>query len=184
MVKMERKYIIQNIISRAGLRMADMDSGNNRARRENRPANGTLTLRRTSATPFAQTSQGEVPSLSTSTADVPGVLQSSHSSYEQPANRRLSKETLLQIYRSQEESGAFNSDVSELYANGWNPGHTSATNGRSGWGKVNDGRDNHGPDVCWNINGDVRPVGFEEMTEEEKTVCYTLLWIFMGLNDV
>lgn len=145
--------------------MANASFENYRARRENRPANGTLTLRRTSTTPFAQSSQGDTPSLPTSSTDIP-----SSSSYEQPVDRRLSKETLLQIYRSQEEAGAFDGDVSELYANGWNPGHSSVANGRSGWGKASDGRDNHGPDVCWDMHGDVRPIGFEEMTEEEKTV--------------
>jgi PERQ amino acid-rich with GYF domain-containing protein len=149
--------------------LANNNFGIDRARRENRPANGTLTLRRTSTTPFTQSSQPDASSLHTSTTDI-SAAQPSNSSFEQPADRRLSKETLLQIYRSQEESGAFNGDVSDLYANGWNPGHISAANGRSGWGKSNDGRDNHGPDVCWDVNGDVRPIGFEDMTEEEKTV--------------
>lgn len=139
-----------------------------RSRRENRPASGTLTLRRTSTTPFAQSS-GENASIPNTASELSGVSQSV-SGYEPVADYRLSKEALLQIYRNQEESGAFNTDVSDLYENGWNPGQTSATNGRSGWGKVNDNRDNHGPDVCWDVNGDVRPISFEDMSEEEKNV--------------
>lgn len=76
---------------------------------------------------------------------------------------------LLQIYRSQEDSGALNGDVSDLFANGWNPGHSNISNGRS-WGKPMDNRDNHGPDVCWDTTGVVRPIGLEDMTEDEKTV--------------
>lgn len=33
-----------------------------------------------------------------------------------------------------------------------------------------DNRDNHGPDVCWDTTGVVRPIGLEDMTEDEKTV--------------
>jgi PERQ amino acid-rich with GYF domain-containing protein len=126
-------------------------------------------LRRTSTTPFAQSSQGDVSALPISTSDIPGAQQQSNSSFEQSVDSRLSKEKLLQIYRNQEEIGALSGDVSDLFANGWNPGHTNASNGRS-WGKPTDGRDNHGPDVCWDSLGGVRPIGLEDMSEEEKTV--------------
>lgn len=53
---------------------------------------------------------------------------------------------------------------------GWDPDNSNGANGRSGWGKTGDGRDNYGPEVCWNRNGDSLPIAFEEMSDLEKTV--------------
>ncbi|KAE8442572.1 hypothetical protein EG329_003059 [Mollisiaceae sp. DMI_Dod_QoI] len=139
-----------------------------RARRENRTTNGLVSFRRPSSTPFAQsTSQGDPP-LSTPTTETPLSHQPS-TTFEQGAeNYRYSREFLLGIYQQQKESGALKDDISHLYAENWNPEQSSATNGRSGWGRSTDGRDNHGPEVCWNKNADTEPLAMHEMTEDEK----------------
>ncbi|CAG8962307.1 hypothetical protein HYFRA_00005362 [Hymenoscyphus fraxineus] len=134
------------------------------ARRDSRATNGTLTLRRPSTTPFAPaSSQGEAP-LATPTADM------QPSQYEHSTDTRYSKNQLLDIYRAQEESGGLQGDVSRLFVNNWNPEQSNGTNGRTGWGKSGDGRDSYGPEACWDTNGLIRPVGLEEMSEQEKVV--------------
>ncbi|RDL30795.1 GYF protein [Venustampulla echinocandica] len=138
------------------------------ARREARSTNGTLTLRRSSTTPFASTaSQGE-SQLSTSSSEIQSSQQASNSAYDLPTDARYSKNQLLDIYRAQEDPGAANGEISRLFVNNWNPERSNGANGRSGWGKSNDGRDTYGPEICWDINGSVRPVGLQEMAEEEK----------------
>jgi PERQ amino acid-rich with GYF domain-containing protein len=139
-----------------------------RARKDTRPANGTLTLRRASTTPFAQASaQGDAP-LPTPGADTLSMQQSSM--YEQSTDTRYSKSQLLDIFKSQEETGALQGDVSRLYVDNWDPEHSNGANGRTGWGKSIDGRDTYGPEICWDTNGQIRPMGLEEMSEQEKIV--------------
>lgn len=58
-------------------------------------------------------------------------------------------------------------------------------NGASGgaWGRSNEhGKENPpGPDVCWDREGTMQPLGLSEMTEEEKEVSACLPTIFSGL---
>ncbi|KAH6676552.1 hypothetical protein B0J14DRAFT_616038 [Halenospora varia] len=139
-------------------------------RRDARSTNGTLTLRRPSTTPFAtNSSQGDVPPSTTGQE----AQVSQQAPYEQSTDMRYSKNQLLEIYRAQEESGALNGDVSRLFASNWNPEHSNGANGRTGWGKSNDGRESYGPEICWDANGNSRPVGLEEMSEQEKTIFST-----------
>lgn len=95
--------------------------------------------------------------------------QALHSTAEQSLDNRFSKEQLLDIYRSHQASDFPAKDVSSLYANGWDPGHSNGANGR-GWGKTSDGRDTHGPHICWDDNGSVPLMSLQEMTDLEKTV--------------
>jgi PERQ amino acid-rich with GYF domain-containing protein len=85
---------------------------------------------------------------------------------------RFSKEQLLDIYKSQQSSEAPTKDVSSLYANGWDPGHSNGANGR-GWGKSTDGRDTHGPHICWDDNGNIPLISLQEMTELERNVSHS-----------
>lgn len=140
------------------------------ARRENRSTNGTAIFRRTSTTSFAQSSSQVDPLLPTPTAEAPTSYQPS-ATLEQPSdNYRYSKESLLDIYQQLKESGTLKEDASHLFAENWNPEQSSVTNGRSGWGRQVDARDNHGPEVCWNKNADTEPMALQDMTEEEKTL--------------
>ncbi|KAF4629921.1 hypothetical protein G7Y89_g8221 [Cudoniella acicularis] len=140
-------------------------------RREVRPTNGTLTLRRPSTTPFAPTSsQGDVPMSASGLETQPSQQMPTSVPYEQPTETRYSKNQLLDIYRAQEESGDLNGDVSRLFVNNWNPEQSNGANGRSGWGKSNDGRESYGPEICWDQSGNNRPISLEEMSEQEKTL--------------
>ncbi|KAF7866732.1 hypothetical protein EAF04_005574 [Stromatinia cepivora] len=148
------------------------------ARRDNRSTNGsgTLTFRRSSNAPHTLSAQ--VDNLPAQSLEVSEDLPHQQTqSYEPsvPADLRYPKSHLLDLYqkhREAKDSGARNGDVSRLYVEGWNPGQSNGTNGRA-WGKVTDGRETHGPDACWDMTGNQRPVSLEEMTEEEKTLFTT-----------
>lgn len=141
-----------------------------RSRREQRPANGTLTLRRNSQAPFTQSSQDAPPQ--TPGAETPGLSQHSNPYDSAPSGGRYTKQDILDIAAARKEVGQ-NKDVSALFMGGWDPDNSNGTNGRSGWGKTGDGRDNYGPQICWNRNGDSLPIAFEDMSDLEKTVSLT-----------
>ncbi|KAL2070804.1 hypothetical protein VTL71DRAFT_13830 [Oculimacula yallundae] len=141
------------------------------SRREQRPANGTLTLRRNSQAPFTQSTQ-DAPPPQTPGAETPGLSQQSNPYDNAPTGSRYSKQDILDLVGARKEAGQ-NKDVSALYMGGWDPDNSNGTNGRSGWGKTGDGRDNYGPEVCWNRNGDSLPIAFEEMSDLEKTLFST-----------
>lgn len=146
-----------------------------RPRRESR-ANGFVPLnpRRTSSTPFSNQDVSHLPDDDTS---VPHSM--SNSTYEQPGDIRYSRSQLLDVFKAQQESGAASKDVSHLYANDWNPGHSNGTNGRSTWGRSSDNRDTHGPDVCWESSGNILPIALEEMSELEQKVSFMLSYFYL-----
>lgn len=141
-----------------------------RSRRgETRPLNGTLTLRRPSTTPFAQSaSQGDVqPSTPNTETPAPQLPTSIH---DQPADTRFTKNQLLDIYKTAQEAGELSKDISHLYVGGWDPSHSNGANGRASWGKSSDSRDSDAAAVAWEYNATIPPIGLEEPTEEEKIV--------------
>ncbi|ESZ93811.1 hypothetical protein SBOR_5806 [Sclerotinia borealis F-4128] len=148
------------------------------ARRDTRSTNGsgTLTFRRSSNAPHTLSAQAEnLPTHSTEASE--DGSQQPTQSYEPsaPADLRYPKAHLLDLYqkhREAKDSGARNGDVSRLYVEGWNPGQSNGTNGRA-WSKVPDGRETHGPDACWDMSGNQRPVSLEEMSEEQRTLFST-----------
>lgn len=145
----------------------------NRSRRENRSTNGgTLTLRRSSTNPFGashQTSQSEA-TASTPISELPPSQPYSINVNEGQGDRRYSKSEILEIFRAQQGNEISNGDVSRLFANNWDPGHSNGANGR-GWGKSNDSHNNSsGPEACWNESGSTLPIALEGMTDEEKNV--------------
>ncbi|KAL8688720.1 MAG: hypothetical protein Q9218_005435, partial [Villophora microphyllina] len=83
---------------------------------------------------------------------------------------RYSREQLLDLYRAQSDAGSFGPSVSDLFVDGWNPtASRGMTNG--GWSRKDDYEDNQsGPEICWDHNGSVLPLGLSEMTEQEKEV--------------
>lgn len=136
-----------------------------------RRSNGAILSRRQSSTPHGQSSQSD------STNQLPGTeiedpqadpQQQANPSSELSTDTRYSKDELLDIYKAQSSVGAANSDVSRLFSDGWNPGQSNGTH--RGWGKTHDGRENHGPHVCWESNGSVQPISLVEMTEVERNV--------------
>lgn len=127
--------------------------------------NGTLTLRRPPTNMAGQSSgQGE-PQLQTQT-ESSGSL---HLVYEYNHEFRYSKQDLLDIYKNQQQTRATDdSNVSNLFTEGWAPSESQGSTGRAGWGKTTDGKDCYTPEICWDFQGDIQPVSLLEMSEEEK----------------
>ncbi|KAJ5042325.1 uncharacterized protein L3040_004877 [Drepanopeziza brunnea f. sp. 'multigermtubi'] len=145
------------------------------SRREQRPANGTLTLRRNSQAPFQHPSSQDSP-LQTPSTEAPALSQQSNLYDSAPSGSRYSKQDILDIAHAQREAAGAVKNVSSLFINGWDPDNsngTNGTNGRTGWGKSADGREHYGPEVCWNPNGDSTPISFEQMSEGEKILFAT-----------
>lgn len=89
---------------------------------------------------------------------------------ELSSEARFSKNKLLEIYKTHQNTDESNIDVSRLFMNNWDPTHSNGVNGR-GWGKSNDTRDqSYGPEVCWDQSGQIQPIGLEEMSELERMV--------------
>lgn len=110
--------------------------------------------------------QGE-PQLQTQT-ESSGSL---HLVYEYNHEFRYSKQDLLDIYKNQQQTRATDdSNVSNLFTEGWAPSESQGSTGRAGWGKTTDGKDCYTPEICWDFQGDIQPVSLVEMSEEEKKV--------------
>lgn len=96
-----------------------------------------------------------------------------HSSFTRngpTAESRYSKDQLFDLFRAQADPATSSKNLSELFVGGWNPGDTS-TNGNGAWSKKDDHKDSAaGPEVCWDHEGKVVPLGMIDITEEEKEV--------------
>lgn len=80
---------------------------------------------------------------------------------------RYSKEQLLDVFKAQGPSGP---NVSDLFVDGWSPHAVNGTR-NSGWGKRDDHKDQpSGAEICWDHEGNARPLSLIEMSEEEKQV--------------
>ena len=88
-------------------------------------------------------------------------------------NLRYSKEQLLDLYKAQQSSsGGLQDELPNLFLGGWQP---DATNGASasGWTRSEQIRDSQpGPEVCWDKDGVVEPLGLIELNDEEREVRY------------
>lgn len=89
---------------------------------------------------------------------------------------RYSRDQLLDLFRVQSKADHSNPNVSDLYMEGWNPTSTNGmTNG--GWSRKDESKDGQpGPEICWNHDGNVPPLGFIDMTEEEQAVRTTVFF--------
>lgn len=82
-----------------------------------------------------------------------------------------SREELLEIYKSHASSQM---DASSLFAPTWHPEATNGGQSTRSWGKTGEsGHTPQDPTVCWDANGNVKPVGLEEMTPEERLMFST-----------
>jgi len=108
-----------------------------------------VTLRRSSTTPYAK-----------STAD-------SETQHGFGANH------LVEVFRKQDISSKV--DVSHLFTNSWDPGHTNGANGR-GWGKNTDRQDSNAPESCWSTDGKIAPRTLEEKTDLERSVSTLIVY--------
>ncbi len=84
---------------------------------------------------------------------------------------RYSKDQLLDLYRTQQSAeGGLQEGLHELYVGGWQPDGTNGS-GSASWGRSENIRDSQpGPDLCWDRDGSVEPLGLSEMDHEEREV--------------
>lgn len=86
------------------------------------------------------------------------------------AESRYSKDQLLDLFRAQADSATSNKNLSDLFVGGWNPDDAS-TSSNGAWSRKDDHKDSAaGPEVCWDHEGKVMPLGIIDITEEEKEV--------------
>lgn len=84
------------------------------------------------------------------------------------AETRLSKEQLLNIRNELGMNGQSSISISDLYVDGWSPEGVNGSN-HGGWGRRED-REPTGPEICWDHDGSVLPMGLIDMTDEERAV--------------
>ncbi|KAI1813223.1 hypothetical protein GGS20DRAFT_554275 [Poronia punctata] len=140
--------------------------------RPSRTMNGTLTFRRTSATPSSQAFAQPNSSESGGAADDPAVLAAmpvNSTAIENLAPRRYSREELLAINHDMLRNPSLQlPEVSALFVAGWSPGHPNGASSR-GWGKPADSNAlPQEPDICWETQGLTKAIGLQEMSTEEK----------------
>ena len=82
---------------------------------------------------------------------------------------RYSKEQLLDLFNAQQEKFS-QENIDELFVDGWNPKGLNGANG-GGWGRSDDRKDVHGPEICWDQDGNIQPLGLVPLTSEEEEVC-------------
>jgi len=142
-------------------------------RSRNRVNGAAQTFRRTSATTPSQTQQRESAVTSNTGNEgvyIPPHLNSSNSSRNLPlGDTRYGKEQMLSIYQTLRETSALDRHLDEIFLGGWEP--LDSNNGAPSQGGRGDGKDAvPGPEVCWNHNSDLAPLGLMSMSEEEKQV--------------
>ena len=82
---------------------------------------------------------------------------------------RYSKDQLLDLFRAQGESGNLSKNLPDLLLGGWNSGAPNTSNGT--WSRRDDLKEgNIGPEVCWDFEGSVQPLGLVDVEDEEKEV--------------
>ncbi|KAH8846476.1 hypothetical protein MCOR29_006923 [Pyricularia oryzae] len=131
------------------------------ARRDGRPSNGTMTFRRSSTTPFNNQSTAQSTPATDGAAVQAPPSAADAAPYDGPL--RYTREQLLEISRNSESA----INVEELFVSGWVPAPVNGTSVRN-WGKPNETHVPQDPSVCWDTNGAVKPVGLQEMSQEEK----------------
>lgn len=139
----------------------------------------TQTFRRPSlATNPSSTREGAQNAPPTSSANTgvyipPHLNSNSSSAYLRngvSGESRYNKDHMMDIYRSQRDSGALDRNLGQLFLGDWSP-YEQKDGGGSTWGKRDEGKDlNSGPEVCWNHEVDEDPLGLVGMSGEEQEV--------------
>lgn len=147
-----------------------------RLRRDGR-SNGTAILRRSSTTPFnnqTTTLPAIDNSLTAAVHDAPASIPSPYFAAPDAAHSKYTKDDLLQLGKMADSRHV---DVNALMMAGFSPvGHVNG-NAPRGWGKSNDAHAHNDPTVCWDSNGDLGPLGHQEMSSEEKEVGTSLVHV-------
>ena len=69
----------------------------------------------------------------------------------------------MNIFRNQDTTGMLSKNIPELLEGDFNAA------GAGGWGRSGDETVN-GVDLCWEKEGGLKPIAFEDLTEEEREV--------------
>ena len=87
-------------------------------------------------------------------------------------DHRYSKDSLVQYFRSQQESETVLDGLSSLYVGGWEP---TVANGasNSSWGRREEHKESHNADLCWDRSAHMFPLNLHAMTDEEREVSKT-----------
>ena len=135
-----------------------------RARRSN---GATQTFRRPSATSMSSS----IPQSDSSSSSHPAPRYVPPHRNGTLTDTRYSKEQLLDLYKIQINSeGGLRDGLSNLYVGGWQPELTNGS-GSASWGRSEHSRDSQpAPDICWDRDGSVEPLGLLDMDEEEREV--------------
>ncbi|KAG7288380.1 hypothetical protein NEMBOFW57_007912 [Staphylotrichum longicolle] len=135
-------------------------------------SNGTRTFRRASTTPFSQSSAASPPDVSQPASDLhPLPTGNSQLAYDSHSSLRYTREELLEIYKDHFDPSRM--DTAGLLMPNWNPAQANGNHPRS-WGKTSDSPHvPQDPSVCWDANGAVKPVTFEDMSAEERDMFAT-----------
>ncbi|KAL8932899.1 MAG: hypothetical protein Q9216_006623, partial [Gyalolechia sp. 2 TL-2023] len=104
---------------------------------------------------------------------VPPHMNTNHHVRGGALETRYSRDQLLDLFRAQPKAGPSNIPVSDLYEEGWNPPSANGTpNGT--WSRRDEMKDGpSGPELCWDHDGNVQPLGLMDMTEEEQAAFST-----------
>lgn len=132
-----------------------------------RRASGANTLSQRPEGPAHATSQ----SVTGSVYVPPHASASNISNFPRNGNvgdTRYSKDQLLDLFKLQSDK-ASQPNIEDLFVDGWDPRSTNGTSS-GGWNRSEDRKDSHGPDVCWDYEGAVQPIGLIPLTEDEKEV--------------
>ncbi|KAL8717396.1 MAG: hypothetical protein Q9225_005352 [Loekoesia sp. 1 TL-2023] len=100
-------------------------------------------------------------------------MNSNHHSRGGALETRYSRDQLLDLFRAQAKGDPSSMHVTDLYEEGWNP---LSINGmpNGSWSRKDEVKDGPpGPEICWDHDGKVQPLGLTDMTEEERAAFST-----------
>lgn len=140
-----------------------------RLRREGR-SNGTAILRRSSTTPFNNQASPlpAIDNLLNSSANEPHPSSvSQFAPAQDTANGKYSRDDLLDFGKMADPG---NVDLRALFMSSFSPGGNINGQNTRGWGKPNDAHSHNDPSVCWDQDGELGPLGHQDMSAEEKEV--------------
>jgi hypothetical protein len=150
------------------------DSMMHRARRTN--GTGVTFSRRVSGAAAVSSSSPQTDGAAPSQSQPPPRYVPPHRNGTLSDTMRYSKDELLDVGKQLRSIDAGLADeLSDLYAGNWRPEMANGTSSAA-WGRGDHNRDAQaGPDVCWEKNGLVEPLGLVPMDDEEKEV--RIIWI-------
>lgn len=140
-----------------------------RLRRDGR-TNGTAILRRTSTTPF--TNQA-APNTAASALENSLATSAHDPAAASPADStaaRYSREELLDLSRMARAHHPVH--IRDLLMESFDPYSPVNGNSARGWGKPSDSTSYNDPAACWDGDGSRGPLGYQDMSPEEREVSY------------